>query len=69
MPVFLRVMTSSAVYSSRSLAMLWNSASLLVKGPMVMNGASSPVLGSQYGVTWLHGMAICGKRSGGNCTP
>ena len=45
MPTFLRVMTSSVVYSSRSLAMPQNSMSLLAKGPTGMNGASSPVLG------------------------
>ena len=49
MPTFLRVMTSSAVYSSRSLATPWKSISLLVKGPTVTKGASFPVLGSWYG--------------------
>ena len=33
MPTFLRVMTSSVVYSSTSLATPWNSVSLLAKGP------------------------------------
>ena len=69
MSVFLGVMTSSAVYSSKSLTMLWNSVSLLVKGSMVMNRASSPVLGSQNGVAWLCRMTICGRRSGGNYMP
>ena len=32
MPAFLRVMTSPAVYSSKSPAMLWESMSLLAKG-------------------------------------
>ena len=39
-----------------------------MKGPMVTNGASSPVLGSWYGVAWLWGTTICGKRSGRKCT-
>ena len=38
MPAFLRVMTSSTVYSSRSPAVPQNSVSLLVKGPIVMCG-------------------------------
>ena len=62
-PTFLRVMTSSAVYSSRSPAMPQKSMSLLVKGPTVMKGASFPVLGSRYGSAWLHRMTISGKRS------
>ena len=60
-------MTSSVVYSSKSLVTLWNNKSLLVKGPLVTNGASSSVLGSWYGVAWLCRMTICGKRSWGNC--
>ena len=47
---FLRATTSSAVYSSGPPAVPWNSVSVLVKGPTVINGASSAVLGSWYGV-------------------
>ena len=69
MPMFLRVITSLAVYNSKSLAMPWKSISLLVKGPMVMKGASFPVLGSQYGSAWLCRMTVSAKRSLGNCMP
>ena len=58
MPAFLRVMTSSAVYSSKSPATPWKSMSLLAKGPTVMKGASFPVLGSWHGSAWLCGMTI-----------
>ena len=53
MPTCLRVMTSSVVYSSRSLAMPQKSVSFLEKGPTVMKEASFPVLGSWYGAVWL----------------
>ena len=69
MPQFLRVITSSVVYSSKSLAMPQKSVSLLLKGPMVMKGASFPVMGSWYGVAWLCRTTISGKRSLRNCTP
>ena len=68
-PAFLRVITSSVVYSSKSLVMPRKSVSFLLKGLMVMKGASFPVLGSQYGAAWLHGTTISGKRSLGNCMP
>ena len=69
MPMFLRVITSSVVYNSKSLAMPQKSVFLLLKGPTVMKGASFPVMGSQYGVVWLCRTTISGKRSLGNCMP
>ena len=47
MPTFLRVMTASAMYSSKSLAMPQKSVSLLVKGPTVTKRS----LLSCFGVT------------------
>ena len=63
MPAFLKVITSLVVYSSKSLATPQKSMSLLLKGLMVMKGASFPGLGSQYGVAWLCRTTISGKRS------
>ena len=59
----------SGVNNSKSLAMPGKSVSMLLKGPMVMKGASFPVSGSQYGAAWFRRMTISGNSSLPNCMP